>query len=145
MKTLLGALCLFVLTLTGCSALSSAIPVIQSAVTDSSLVLNGIESVFDAYQVTHPVSPTDRAEYDQLLAAANQALLLGGRTVSDLKQVDQGQYDAAFADFAAAYQTLTAFLKTRGISPIGAGLVGVGTAGADAFPVPRVIGLRIQS
>ncbi len=143
MKPLL-ALCLLVLTLTGCAALASAIPVIDAAVTDSGLVLNGIETVFDEYQVAHPVSPEVRSTYDRLLASANQALLLGARTVSDLKQVDQGKYDAAFADFTIAYAALADFLHKQGITPGSAGLVGAGP-NSDSFPMPRVIGLRIQS
>jgi hypothetical protein len=130
---------------TGCAAIASALPVIDTALSDTSLVLKGIETTFDAYQQTHPVTPEDRAAYELLLANAYHDLTLGERAVADLKQVDQGQYDAAFKDFGAAFTALTAFLKQKGITPIGSGLVGVGTQGGDDFPVPRVIGLRIQS
>jgi|HubBroStandDraft_2_1064218.scaffolds.fasta_scaffold253998_2 hypothetical protein len=140
----LAAFCLCVLLLTGCAGLASALPTIQSALTDSSLVLSDIESVFEGYQATHPITPEVRAEYARLVATANQALLYGGRAVSDLGQVDQGKYDAAFADFRAAYAALTDFLTKQGVTPAGAGLVGSGAPSAPAFPVPRVIGLRIQ-
>lgn len=129
----------------GCVALTSALPIIDSAISDSSIVLKGIETAFDAYQATHAVSPADRLEYDKLLASAYQDLALGNRAVTDLKQVDQGQYDAAFSDFKTAFETLVAFLKAKGITPVGSGLVGVGTQGGDDFPTPRVIGLKIRS
>jgi len=131
-------------SLTGCTALANALPAIQSALTDTSLVLSGIDEVFSAYQATHPVTPEVRAEYSRLLTTANVYLVNGERAVSDLKQIDQGQYDAAFADFKTAFLALTDFLKAQGVTPAGVGLVGAGAAG-DAFPVPRVIGLRVQS
>ncbi len=143
MHKLIG-LFLSIALLTSCAALASALPVINSAVTDTQLVLKGIETTFEAYQLSHPVQPTDRAEYEQLLAQAYHALALGERTLADLKQIDQGQYDAAIKDFSAAYSTLVAFLKTQGVTPASAGLVGVGTGTPDAFPVPRVIGLRVN-
>jgi hypothetical protein len=139
------ALLFALLILPACAALTSALPQINAAISDTTLVLNGIETAVDAYQTAHPLSPADRIEYDQLLAQAYQALSTGTRAVSDLKAVDQGQYDAAFRDFAGAYETLTAFLKLKGVSPLGAGLVGIGVAGGGSFPVPRVLGLRVQS
>lgn len=140
----IATLLLLVSLLTGCAAFATAIPVIESALTDSALVLKGIETTYDAYQLAHPVSPADRAEYQQLLAQAYDTLRTGERVVTDAKEVDQGQYDAAFRDFAGAYSTLTAFLKDRGITPASAGLVGLSPDGGAPFPVPRVIGLRIS-
>jgi len=127
----------------GCATLGAAIPIIESALTDSALVLKGIETTFDAYDLAHPLTPADRAEYSQLLAQAYDTLRTGGRVVADAKALDQGQYDAAFRDFAGAYSTLVAFLKERGITPASAGLVGVNQE-SGAFPVPRVIGLRVS-
>jgi len=137
------ALLFSLLTLCGCSALSSALPVINSALTDTDIVLKGIDATFDAYQLGHDVSPTDRAEYARLLATAYRALSVGERAISDIKHVSQGQYDQAFTDFQTAYAALTGFLKSKGVTPAGAGLVGVGAAGGDDFPTPRVIGLRV--
>lgn len=139
------ALIFSLLALTGCAALTNALPVIDSALSDASLVLKGIETTFDAYQTAHPVAPETRAEYDKLLASAYQDLRVGERAVADLKDVDQGQYDAAFKDFAADFATLTAYLKSKGITPVGSGLVGASASGGDDFPVPRIIGLKIKS
>lgn len=136
---------LIALCLCGCAAFAAALPYIDSAVSDTALVLKGIETTFDAYQTAHAVAPEDRAEYDRLLAAAYQTLTLGERAVADLHDIDQGQYDAAFKGFTVAFKDLTAFMASKGITPVGAGLVGAGTQGGDAFPVPRVIGLRVRS
>lgn len=132
------------LNLTGCAALASALPVIDTALSDTVLVLKGIEASYDAYQTQHPVSPQDRAEYDVLLANAYKDLRLGERFVADAKQVDQKQYDQAFGDFEVAFKALADYLKAKGITPVGTGLVGEGAQG-DTFPTPRIIGLKIQS
>lgn len=144
MNQFLALLLSFLLVLPGCAALASALPFINTALSDSALVLHGIETTFDAYQTGHPLTPADRIEYDRLLATAYQSLSLGARAVADLKEVDQGKYDTAFQDFKIAYAALTAFLKQKGITPLGSGLVGAGTAGGEDFPTPRVIGLRVQ-
>jgi hypothetical protein len=130
--------------MSGCAAVASLLPVIDSAITDTSIVLRGIETVFDAYQTAHPIAPTDRVAYDRLLARAYQTLTLAERAVTDAKQIDQGSYDQAFSDFKSAFLDLTTFLKQKGITPGSSGLVGAGP-GSEDFPVPRVIGLRIQS
>ncbi len=136
---------LFSLLLVSCAAIASALPLINSALTDTGIVLSTIETTFDAYQATHPVSPADRATYDLLLSNALRDLQLGERAVADIGQVNQGQYDQAFSDFRGSFVALTAFLKDKGITPIGSGLVGAGTKGGDTFPTPRVIGLRLQA
>lgn len=131
--------------LCSCAAIASALPLINSALTDSTLVLRGIETTFEAYQATHAVAPADRAEYELLLANAYKDLQLGERAITDASQLNQGQYDQAFGDFKQAFLALTDFLKQKGITPASSGLVGVGESGSDSFPTPRVIGLRIQS
>ena len=137
---------IFVLFFTvGCAALGPALSKIDTALTDTDQVLKIVETAFDAYQTLHPVSPQDRAEYDRLLATAYQDLNTGERAVADAKQLNQGQYDQAFADFKTAYANLAAYLKAHGVTPVGAGLVGAGTPGGADFPTPRVIGLRLAS
>ena len=139
------ALLFALLVLPCCAAIASALPVINSALTDTTIVLRGIETAFDAYQATHPVTPVDRAKYDMLLASAYHDLQLGERAVADLGQVNQGQYDQAFGDFKQSFTALTDFLKEKGITPASSGLVGVGETGSDTFPTPRIIGLRVHS
>jgi hypothetical protein len=147
MKHLIQIFVLFLTlsTLVACSALASALPFVDSALSETSQVLAFIDTAFDAYQSSHPVTPAERLEYDRLRGACYQALNTGTRAVADLHQIDQGQYDAAFKDFKTAYDALHVYLKAHGISPVGSGLVGAGTKGADDFPEPRVIGLKIQS
>lgn len=143
LKLKLSVLLLVLSLLTGCASLASVLPVLDSAVTDSTLVLKTVETAFEAFQLSTPV-PTDvRAEYNLLLANAYQDLQKGAQIVADLHDIDQGKYDAAFADFKKDYALLTAFLKAHGVSPIGKGIGAAQTPGE--FPVPRVIGLRVRS
>ena len=136
------ALATVLFLLTGCASLASVLPVLDSAVTDSTLVLKTIETAFDAYQLAAPVPTAVRNDYDLLLANAYRDLQKGAQIVSDLHDVNQGQYDAAFADFKNDYAALKSFLKAHGVSPIGSG-IGASQAPGD-FPTPRVIGLRVR-
>ncbi len=139
---------LFALTCTtSCAPLMSALPTISTAITDTGLVLQGIQTSVDVFQTIHPLPPAELAQYEQLLSTAYQSLTIAERAVSDLKQIDQAQYDQAFADFKVAFEALAAFLKAKGITPAAppAGAFAARTAAPPAaFPTPRVIGLRVQ-
>ena len=46
-------------------------------------------------------------------------------------------------DFKVAYAVLHDFMQQRKISPVGAGLIGVGQPGSGDFVAPAVIGYRV--
>ncbi len=143
-RSFLVLLVTLMMTLTGCAGLSAALPTIDSAVVSTSLALQVIETAVHAFEATHAVSDADRAEYDRLLAAATQSLQKGTEIVTDLHDIDQSQYDAAFADFKKDYDELHAFVVGHGITPIGEGGIGVSSKPAD-FPPPRVLSFRVKS
>ena len=133
------------LALPNCAALPSILSTIDHAVTDSDQALQIIETVFNLYQTDHTVSPADRASFEKLMATAYGTLKAGAIAEHDVQNVSQGNYDQAFADFKVAFAAIKDFLKARQISPVGQGLVGASQADTDGFPVPLVIGLKIQS
>jgi hypothetical protein len=131
--------------LPNCAALPSILNTVDHAVTDSDVALQIIETAFNVYQADHPVSPADRATFEKLMATAYGTLKTGAQLEHDAKDVSQGNFDQAFADFKVAFAAIKDFMKQKGISPIGEGLVGASQADTDGFPVPLVIGLRLQS
>lgn len=132
-------------TSTGCSALPGILTAIDYAITDSDQALKIVETTFNLFNGDHPVSPEVKATFEKLLATAYSTLKTGAKIVHDGQAVDQGQYDAAFADFKVAFLALTDYLKSEGITPVGAGLVGVGPNGGKDFPEPAIIGLKLKS
>lgn len=133
------------LGLIGCAALPSILNAIDHAVTDSAQALTIIETTYNVYQASHPVSAEDRATFEKLMATAYGALRAGSTATHDAQSADQGNYDAAFADFKTAFLAIKDYMKAHGISPIGEGMVGASQADSDGFPVPAVIGLKIKS
>lgn len=131
-------------SVTGCAALPGILHTIDSAITDSDQALKIVETTFNLYEGDHPVSPAVKATFEKLLAEAYAKLKLGAQAVHDGQDMSQGKYDTAFADFKTAFLSLTSYLKSEGITPIGAGLIGVGPNGGQDFPEPAVIGLRIK-
>lgn len=130
--------------LAACAALPAILNTIDHAVTDSDQALQLIETTFNVYQTEHAVSPADRAAFEKLMAAAYGTLKDGAAIEHDVKDVSQGNYDQAFADFKVAFAALKDYMKAHQMSPIGEGLIGARQADADGFPTPAVIGLRIQ-
>lgn len=133
------------LCLMGCAALGPVLSVIDHAVSDSEQVLKVIETTYNVYQTQHPVSPEEHAEFEKLLANAYAYLNTGTRALADAHDVDQGKYDAAYADFKTAYAALSDYLKAHHVSPIGTGIIGASQNGGADFPTPEVIGLRVKS
>ena len=132
-------------TVTACgAALATALSTASTIIQDASQALSIIDVAFDAYQSQHPVSAEDRVKFQALLATAYQDLNIGTRAVSDGKEVSQGQFDDAFKDFKVAYAALHDFLKAHGVTPVGAGLVGVGVAGGTDFQEPKIFSAKVQ-
>lgn len=144
LTTLLASLFL-VFGLSGCAALPSILNAIDHAVTDSDEALKIIETTYNVYQASHPVSPEERGAFEKLMATAYGTLRAGSKLEHDVQSADQGNYDAAFADFKTAFLAIKDYMKAHGISPIGEGLVGVSQADVDGFPTPAVIGLKLKS
>ena len=132
------------LSVAACAALPAILNTIDHAVTDSNQALQLIETTFNVYQTEHAVSPADRVAFEKLMATAYGTLKTGSKLVHDAQSADQGNYDAAFADFKTAFLAIKDYMKAHQISPIGEGLIGSSQADTDGFPTPAVIGLKIR-
>lgn len=126
------------------AALAAVINTATTVIQDASQSLSLIDVAIEAYQTQHPVSAEERVKYEALLANAYQALNTGTRAVSDTKQVSQGQFDDAFKDFKVAYVALHDYLKAKGVTPVGAGFVGVGVAGGADFQEPKIFTAKVE-
>lgn len=145
MKKFLALLSLSLLVMVGgCAALGPALSVLDHVANDSESVLKIIETTYNVYETQHPVSPEDNLAFQKILASAYADLNAGTRALSTAHEVDQGQYDAAYADFKKDFADLEAFLKAHHISPIGTGIIGDSQNGGQDFPAPAVIGFRIS-
>lgn len=134
--------------LSGCAALVSTLANVQTAITDTEEVLSVIEASYGAFEAVHPLPAADQAEFQTLMATCYKDLNAAQRTVTDLGQVDQGQYDQAFADFKLDFIALLAYLKAHNITPSAhprALTPGAAPAAEETFPTPRVIDLKIKS
>lgn len=132
------------LSIAACAALPAILNTIDHAVTDSDQALQLIETTFNVYQTEHAVSPADRAAFEKLMANAYATLKTGATVIHDAQSADQGNYDAAFADFKVAFLAIKDYMKAHQVSPIGEGMIGASQADADGFPTPAVIGLKIK-
>lgn len=122
MKKLLGFLKLVLLCaclgapLGGCAAVMPLIPQIVSIVTDAMVVMGIIDNAAQEYFRSHPnVDPMVRAKYVQAFQKAMVALNAAQHALRGAEDLDQKQYDAAFAEFKAAYQELLALLEKQGM------------------------------
>lgn len=144
MKKLLPLLLLAV-SLFSCHALGPALSALDALTNDSQQVLKIVETTFNVYESQHPVEPADRKTFQDLLANAYFALNTASRTLRGADKLNQGEYDAAVADFKKSYEDLTRFLKNKQVSPGSSGLVGASaTANGGEFPVPALIGYRVE-
>lgn len=142
MKKLLSLL-LVVVSLTSCHLLGPALSVVDSLVNDSAQVLKIVETTFNVYEADHAVSPEDRKTFQSLLSNAYLALNTATRALRGKDHLDQGEYDAAVADFTQAYANLKRFMGVKRVTPAGVGLVGSSLT-ADGFPEPALIGYHVQ-
>lgn len=144
MKKLLALLMVSAMLLTsaGCSQFGAVLHAVDSAVNDSNQALQFVQTTFNLYASTHKVTPEQEQSFGRLMANALSTLRTGTKAVQVGKDLDQKQYDSAFADFKIAYAALKDYLKAEGITPSSVGLAG---GANDSFPDPAVIGLRIQS
>ena len=100
----------------GCAAVMPVIPQIVSVVTDAMVVLGIVDSSVQEYFRTHPdLDPAVRAQYVDVYQKALRALDAAQAALRGVEQLDQKQYDAAFAQFKAAYQELLDLLEQKGM------------------------------
>jgi hypothetical protein len=143
-RMLLVILCLATATATfsACATLLPLIPQIVSIVTDAMNVLDIVDTAVNQYLRTHPNTPPEFAQkYAVLYAKTRTALNAATNSLKGVSDLDQKQYDSAFAEFKTAYLELTALLEKQGVTT-----GGYLTASLDSGPVriPEPEALRFQ-
>ena len=100
----------------GCAAIMPVIPQIVSVVTDAMLIMDIIDTTARTFFDTHPqVSPEVRQKYADVYAKALNALNVAQAALRAAEDLDQAQYDRAFAEFKQAYSELMDLLGKQGM------------------------------
>lgn len=142
LKLLLLCACLG-LPVGGCAAIMPLLPKIVSVVTDAMLVMDIIDTAARTYFDTHPqVTPEVRQKYANVYTKALAALKAAQAACRGAEELDQAQYDQAFAEFRKAYAELMELLGKQGM------LQGQYLAAAPGeqvyIPEPVALSYRVQ-
>lgn len=111
----------------GCAFLS-ALPEIMAGVNDAGLILDQIERWVGAFVAKSPNADLKK-KVDEAMAICRSTLDAAERTLATIKDVSQKQYDAAIADFEAAFNALMEIVKEAGVK--------LGDASLKTFKVSR--------
>lgn len=127
-----------VASLSGCGLLAPAEPIltdINAIANDAQEVLNLVNTAAEAYFAGHPDLSTARSTYEAIYSRVHLALDGAIRALTGVQDLDQSKLDVAFADFKAAYNDLSQFLASFGITlPTGKYLAAPGAK--PVAPVP---------
>lgn len=126
----------------GCAAILGALPMIVAAVTDAMMVLDAIEDFVTKYFAANPDAEKQEA-VAKSLAKTRSALNVALRTCSGTEDLSQGQVDAAFQDFRAAYVELSTLLGRYGLASQGDRLMA--TPGQPlVIPTPMAMTFKVK-
>lgn len=98
----------------GCAAVLNQLPTIIAAVQDGELLLQTVQGFMDAIWATKP-DPANQKLVHEAIAKAQIALDTINRLAQGGEKVDQGQIDAAFADFEAAWNDVMSLVGPYGV------------------------------
>jgi hypothetical protein len=144
-RLMLRASCVLalILPISGCAALIPLIPQIVSVVTDALCVLGIIDKAVAEYWRTHPATdPVVVAKYNELYQKALAALNAAQKSLRGATELDQKEYDKAFADFKAAYAELQQLLRKQGVMQ--GNYLSVGAGQAPVYiPDPEAITFQV--
>jgi hypothetical protein len=118
--------------LPGCATFgsgTSTLNKVATAVQDGTLILDSIETFVNSFLALNP-NPSLSSKISVDLARARAALATAQQATSAIKDLKQGDIDAAFAAFETAYSDLLAL-----VAPLGVGTVTV-------VPVDGGVGVR---
>jgi hypothetical protein len=110
------------LSLSGCAALSAAMPIladIVAAVTDAMQIVDTIERFVDAYFLAHP-DEVKELQVKRAIAKTRSSLNLALRSSRGAQELNQQKVDEAFAEFKGAYRELLLLVGPLGVRPSGA-------------------------
>jgi hypothetical protein len=136
---LCGLLALFA-PLTGCGAVA-LFPAIAAVVADATAVLSIIERAVDSW-FAHKPNPELHAKLNTALSETWSALRVATAATQGAENLTQEEYDAAFADFQTAYQTLHDMLKRNGI--LKGSRLSMSPEGLEGAEIPDPVALSYQ-
>lgn len=140
--------CLLSFALPSCAAIVPLIPKIAAVVTDAIATIQVIDSAVDTWMDQHPnVDPKVRARYEAAYAKCVQALNAANHALAGAEQIDQEDFDAAFANFKVAYLELRNLLVMEGIARPGVdgelSVSAVAASDAIVLPEPEALTYRL--
>lgn len=119
MEKVLVALAALVLCLgSGCATFQSKLPVVVTAVTDGSLIVDSIESFEKTYFLVHP-DTTKQAAIESAIAQARVALDAVLQATNGASDIDQAKIDDAFSAFKVVYSDLLSLASSIGVKTSG--------------------------
>lgn len=127
------------LTLFGCGAIMSALPVVAGALSDASQTLEVIDVAVQEWIRTTNPPEQQRMRYARIKQQAHRALSSATHAVSGAQDLDQAQYDAAFGEFKLAFGEMKAFLQETGA--MGGGAM---SANGEAAAIPEPLALSVH-
>ncbi len=119
------------------SAVVETLPKVVQYIQDAQLILDQIDAA--AQPILQLKNDPDlEREYAKQLGNARNALQVAIRTTKGGQALSQGEIDAAFVEFKAAYAQLSSFLGTSGLKVNGL-MSSPGGGGGVAIPDPLVV------
>lgn len=118
----------------GCAAVLNQLPAIIAAVQDGELLLQTVQGFMDAIWAVKP-DPVNQKRVRDAITKAQISLDAINRLAQGGEKIDQGQTDAAFADFEAAWNDLMSLVGPYGVH-VGAGPRAERTA-SGGLMIPR--------
>ncbi len=132
-----AAAVLVALALTGCPSLMSTLVDVIAKVQDGVAILDQIQAFVRRWFAAHP-DPARQAIIEQAIGRSRTALHAALRAAHGAQEVDQGNADAALADFRAAYSDLLSLLHASGLMSAPGTL---GVAGGEQLRLPEPLAL----
>jgi hypothetical protein len=127
----------------GCAAAIPVITKIASVVTDAFLVMDVIDGEVRRFFQANPSFPPELQEkYFTLYRKAMTALNAAQKAVAGAKNLSQDEYDAAFADFKAAYLEILDLLEKNGITQDGT--LGLASGEKIELPEPQALTFQVE-
>jgi hypothetical protein len=127
------------LSLFGCGAIMQALPVVAGVLSDASQTLEVIDVAVQEWIRTTNPPEQHRIKYAKIKQNAHRALSTATHTVQGASDLDQKQYDAAFAEFKQAFGEMKSFLEDTGA--MGGGAL---SASGEAAEIPEPLALTAK-
>ena len=131
------------LSLTGCATLVKWLPTVLSVLSESALVLDGIESAGNNHFARNPDAEA-MAKFRQYMNGARAALARSARLSKTPDGATKQEIDQALGDFQSNYSSLLELLGPLGVvAPADAGALNAPPTGPGPLLVPHPEALQL--